>query len=212
MSVEQRYRWIYKPLVAAACLAPLAWLTARAAAVGDLSLGPDPSRELLHSLGRTALNLLWVTLLVSPARQWLRAPQLLRLRRMLGLFAFAYAVLHFLVYAVLELELDPGRLGSELAKRPYILIGSLALLGMLPLTLTSTSAMMRRLGRQWQRLHRLVYAVAVLALWHFWWQTRADLREPLLYALILTVLLGWRLWQSARVTSKSAPARVPERT
>ncbi len=212
MSVEQRYRWIYKPLVAAACLAPLAWLTARAAAVGDLSLGPDPSRELLHSLGRTALNLLWVTLVVSPARQWLRAPQLLRLRRMLGLFAFGYAALHFLVYAALELELDPGRLGSELAKRPYILIGSLALLGMLPLALTSTSAMMRRLGRQWQRLHRLVYAVAVLALWHFWWQTRAALREPLLYALILAVLLGWRLWQRARVTSKSAPARVPERT
>jgi sulfoxide reductase heme-binding subunit YedZ len=212
VTVEQRYRWIYKPLVAAACLAPFVWLIARAATVGGLSLGPDPSRELLHALGTTALNLLWLTLLVSPARQWLRAPQLLRLRRMLGLFAFGYAALHFTVYAVLELELDTGRLATELVKRPYILIGSLGLLGMLPMAITSTSAMMRRLGRQWQRLHRLVYVVAVLVLWHFWWQTRANLREPLLYALLLAVLLGWRLWQRIRPTSKSAPARVPGRT
>jgi sulfoxide reductase heme-binding subunit YedZ len=212
VTVEQRYRWIYKPLVALACLAPLAWLTARAAEVGGLSLGADPARELLHALGTTALNLLWLTLLVSPARQWLRAPQLLRLRRILGLFAFSYAAMHFVVYLALDLELDLGRLGADLAKRPYILIGSLALLGMLPLAITSTQGMMRRLGRHWQRLHRLVYAVALLALWHFWWQTRADLREPLLYALALAALLGWRFRRRTRVTSKSAPATAPERT
>ncbi len=200
MRVEQRYRLIYKPLVACACLAPLLWQTLRAAGVAGLSLGADPERELLHALGSTALNLLWITLLVSPARQWWRAPQLLRLRRMLGLFAFGYAVLHFAVYLALDLELDPGRLASDLAKRPYILIGSLALLGMLPLALTSTQQMMRRLGRDWQRLHRLVYAVALLALWHFWWQTRADFREPLLYALGLAVLLGWRLWRRRTLT------------
>jgi sulfoxide reductase heme-binding subunit YedZ len=212
VNVEQRYRWVYKPIVAIGCAAPLAWLTARAMGLAGLSLGADPARELLHALGTTALNLLWLTLLVSPARQWLRAPQLLRLRRMLGLFAFTYAALHFTVYLVLDLELDLARLGADLAKRPYILIGSLALLGLLPLAVTSTQSMMRRLGRHWQRLHRLVYAVALLALWHFWWQTRADFREPMLYALGLAVLLGWRLWRRGGITSRSAPARAPERT
>lgn len=212
MHIEWRYRWVYKPLVALAGCAPLAWLSARAAGLAGLTLGADPARELLHALGTTALNTLWLTLLVSPASQWLRAPQLVRLRRMIGLYAFAYASLHFMVYLALDLELDLRRLGTDLARRPYILVGSIALLGMMPLAVTSTHSMMRRLGRRWQRLHRLVYVVALLALWHLWWQTRADIREPLLYTIVLALLLGWRVWRSGILTSRFAPARARGRT
>ncbi len=213
MNTDQRYRRVYQPLLIAAALAPLGLLLARGFGLGVLTLGPDPTRELLHVLGKTAINLLWLTLLVSPLRELLRAPQLLRLRRTLGLFAFGYALLHFLVYLLLDLGLDARQLAIDLAKRPYILVGTVALLVLLPLAVTSTQAMMRRLGRRWQTLHRLVYVAALLAVWHYAWQVKADLSEPLWYAGGLSLLLGWRVWRARRrVTSTSAPATVPGRT
>jgi len=193
MTLAQRYRFIYKPLVFVACLAPLAWLTCGALGLFGVSLGADPVKELEHEAGKTALNLLLLTLAVTPVRELTAQPQLLRLRRMLGLFAFFYVVVHFTIYLVLDLELNFRTLGADIAKRPYITIGFTALLLLIPLAVTSTNGMMRRLGRRWQTLHRLIYVIAVLGVWHFYWQVKRDVREPLLYAGILAVLLGYRV-------------------
>jgi methionine sulfoxide reductase heme-binding subunit len=213
LNVTQRYRFIYKPLVFAASLLPLAWLICGAMEWLGASLGADPVKKLEHECGKTALNFLLLTLAVSPVRSLAGLPQLLRLRRMLGLFAFFYATLHFSVYLVLDLELNWHMLGADIAKRPYITIGFTALLLMIPLALTSTNGMMRRLGRRWQSLHRLVYVIELLGVWHFYWQVKRDVREPLIYVGILAALLGYRWVRArARVTSKSGSATVPERT
>ncbi|MFM7624925.1 MAG: sulfite oxidase heme-binding subunit YedZ [Gammaproteobacteria bacterium] len=184
-----------RALAFALAAAPFLWLLAGIVGVAGADLGPNPVRELTHVTGKTALNLLLITLLVSPLQRITGIPSWLRLRRMMGLFAAFYAALHFLVYAVLELDLSVADLGRELAKRPYIWVGAAALLALVPLAITSTDGMMRRLGRRWQTLHRLVYAIAVLAVWHYWWQVKADIREPLLYASALVLLLGWRVWR-----------------
>ena len=210
MTVTQRYRFIYKPLVFIACLAPLAWLASGALGWFGVSLGPDPVKELEHECGKTALNLLLLTLAVTPVRELTRQPQLLRLRRMLGLFAFFYVVLHFTIYLVLDLELNFATLGADIAKRPYITIGFTALLLLIPLAVTSTNGMMRRLGRRWQTLHRLVYVIAVLGVWHFYWQVKRDVREPLLYAGMLAILLGYRVVRArSRRRAAAASARGP---
>ena len=207
MTVTQRYRFIYKPLVFIACLAPLAWLTCGALGWFGASLGPDPVKELEHECGKTALNLLLLTLAVTPVRELTSQPQLLRLRRMLGLFVFFYVVLHFTIYLVLDLELNFATLGADIAKRPYITIGFTALLLLIPLAVTSTNGMMRRLGRRWQTLHRLVYLIAVLGVWHFYWQVKRDVREPLLYAGMLAILLGYRVVRArARRRAAAAPS------
>ena len=219
MNVEQRYRLIYKPLGFIACLVPLAWLMCGAFGWLDFSLGADPVKKLEHELGKTALNILLLTLAVTPVRHIANLPHLPRLRRMLGLFAFFYALLHFWVYLALDLEFNFRTLFADIAKRPYITIGFTALLLLIPLAVTSTNRMMRRLGRRWQKLHRLIYPIAILGVWHFYWQVKRDIRQPLLYAGILAVLLGYR-WMRARrraapvpaaVTSKSGSATVPER-
>jgi sulfoxide reductase heme-binding subunit YedZ len=217
LNVTQRYRFIYKPLVFIASLLPLAWLLCGAFGWLGASLGADPVKKLEHECGKTALNFLLLTLAVSPVRALAGLPQLLRLRRMLGLFAFFYAALHFSIYLVLDLELNWRLLGADIAKRPYITIGFTALLLMLPLALTSTNGMMRRLGRRWQTLHRLVYLIAVLGVWHFYWQVKRDVREPLIYAGMLALLLGYRYARSRlgtppRLTSTSGSATAPERT
>jgi methionine sulfoxide reductase heme-binding subunit len=217
VNVTQRYRYIYKPLVFAAGLAPLVWLICGALGWFGLSLGADPVKKLEHECGKTALQLLLLTLAVTPLRNLLGLPQLLRLRRMLGLFAFFYVVVHFSVYLVLDLELDFATLGADIAKRPYITIGFTGLLLLIPLAVTSTSAMARRLGRRWQTLHRLVYVVAVLGVWHFYWQVKRDVREPLLYAAILALLLLYRVLRArsraaAALTSRSGSATAPGRT
>ena len=193
MTLTQRYRFIYKPLVFIACLVPAALLACGAFGWFGVTLGPDPVKELEHECGKTALNLLLLTLAVTPVRELTSQPQLLRLRRMLGLFAFFYVALHFTIYLVLDLELNFATLGADIAKRPYITIGFTALLLLIPLAGTSTNGMMRRLGRRWQTLHRLIYVIAVLGVWHFYWQVKRDVREPLLYAGILAVLLGYRV-------------------
>jgi sulfoxide reductase heme-binding subunit YedZ len=206
MTLTQRYRFIYKPLVFIACLVPLAWLAGGAFGWFGLSLGPDPVKELEHEAGKTALNLLLLTLAVTPVRELTSQPQLVRLRRMLGLFVFFYVVLHFTIYLVLDLELNFRTLGADIAKRPYITIGFTALLLLIPLAVTSTNGMMRRLGRRWQPLHRLIYVVAVLGVWHFYWQVKRDIREPLLYAGILAILLGYRVVRAGRRRRAAAAA------
>lgn len=187
-----------KVLVHLAALTPmaiLAWQVAEVARTGSHVLGADPVAEIEHRLGLWALRLLMVTLAVTPLRQLTGQPVLLRFRRMLGLYTFAYATLHFSAYLVLDLRGYWGLIFEEIAKRPYITVGFSAWLLLLPLAITSTKGWIRRLGRNWGRLHKLVYVVGVLAVLHFWWLVKTDIREPLLYAGILAVLLGWRAWK-----------------
>src|SRR5205814_2303781 len=155
LNLTQRYRYLYKPLVFVAGVAPLAWMVCGALQLFGASLGADPVKKLEHECGKTALNFLMLTLTVTPVRELAGLPQLLRLRRMLGLFAFFYAVVHFTVYLVLDLELNFRLLGAGTGERPYITIGFSALRLLLPLALTSTNGMVRRLGRRWQGVQRV---------------------------------------------------------
>jgi len=201
---------LIKPLVWLGALVPLALIVAGIFDVAGQSLGPNPIREILHITGKTSLNLLLITLCATPLRELTGQTWWVRPRRLLGLMAFAYALLHFLVYAILELELQLGELGREIARRPYILVGTVALLALIPLAVTSTDRMMRRLGRRWQTLHRLIYPIAALGIWHYYWQVKADIREPLIYLGLLTLLLGWRARRAwLKRKSRLAPAANP---
>ena len=217
-AIDRRYRFIYKPLLFLACLVPFAWALGGVLAgsgllhAPQLDLGADPVRKVLGIVGKTTLNLLLITLAVTPLRQLTGNAHLLRLRRMLGVFAFFYACLHFLVYVGPFQAFSADAIVKDIVKRPYITLGFAALLMLVPLAITSTNAMMRRLKRRWQSLHRLIYLIAILGVWHYWWQVKKDVREPLIYAAILAALLGWRLWKRWSATSRSATPTAPERT
>lgn len=172
------------------CLAPLGWLLT-ASLLG--TLGANPIEAIIRFLGDWTLRLLLLTLAATPLRRLTGWAWPLRLRRLLGLFAFFYAVLHLLAYAVLDQFFDWTAIGEDIIKRPYITMGMLAFLLLLPLAFTSSQAAMRRLGRRWKQLHRLIYPAAILAIIHFTLMVKADLREPLIYAAILAILLGLRI-------------------
>jgi len=172
------------------------WLLLRAFEIGDFGLGANPIEELLHELGRWGLKFLLITLSITPLRRWTGWNWLLRFRRMLGLFAFFYILLHFTTYAVLDQGLELALIIEDVIERPYITLGMAGLLMLLPLALTSTKGMMRRLGRRWQKLHRLVYLIAIAGVWHFYWQVKLDTLDAIVYALILALLLGTRVYYS----------------
>jgi len=197
LNVERRYRLVYKPAVFVAALMPLAWMVCGLFGWFGFSAGVDQVKFLELENGKTALNFIMLTLMITPVRQLTGLTHLLRLRRMIGLFAFFYALLHFTVYVVLDLDLNWHMVGADIVKRPYITVGFTALMLLVPLAVTSTNRMMRRLGRRWSRLHQLIYAIAVLGVWHFYWQEKLDVREPLLYASVLAILLGYRVARSA---------------
>lgn len=180
------------------CLVPLGKLALETFGIAGFSLGANPIEEMLHRCGKWGLNLLLITLAVTPLRRITGWNWLIRFRRMLGLFAFFYILLHFLIYAILDQGLALNYIIEDIIERPYITLGMLGLLLLIPLAITSTNGMMRRLGRKWQKLHRLVYVIAILGVWHFYWQVKQDILEPLIYAGILTVLFairGWYAWQ-----------------
>jgi methionine sulfoxide reductase heme-binding subunit len=195
-----------KPVTFLLCTLPLAWLVGRAFEIGDLSLGPNPVEALIHGLGSWGLRLLLITLCVRPVVVLLRRPRLMRLRRMLGLFAFTYLGLHFLSWFVIDRALDLAGILPDIAKRPYITVGFTALLLLVPLAVTSTDRWMRRLGRRWHTLHRLVYPAALLGCLHFLWLVKADWREPALYLALFALLMGWRWRQRPRRRTAVAPA------
>jgi sulfoxide reductase heme-binding subunit YedZ len=199
-------RWIVvgKVVMWAACLAPLAWLVIRATGLYG-SLGANPVETVLDTCGKTGLNLLILTLCVTPIRRSTGINRLITFRRPLGLFAFFYLLLHFSTYALLDLGLAWETIGVDIAERPYITVGFTALVLLVPLAVTSTRALQRRLGRRWAKLHRLIYPIAILAVVHYWWQSKLDVSEPLLYALVLALLLGVRLWHRS-VHAKAAVA------
>ena len=185
-----------KPVVFAASLLPLAFLLAAAFGVAGMGLGANPVEKLLHELGRWGLKFLLLTLCISPLRRLTGWNWLIGYRRMLGLFAFFYIILHFTVYAVLDQGLAIGAIGEDILKRPYITLGMAGLLMLIPLALTSTKGMMRRLGKCWQTLHRLVYVIAIVGVWHFYWQVKLDALDPIVYALVLAALLGERIYRA----------------
>ena len=198
-----------KTLLFAACALPLAWLSARAFGVAGLGLGPNPIDMLQDQLGQWALRLLLATLCITPLAVELRMPWLLGMRRMLGLWAFAYAMLHFANWVALDLGFNGRAILADIAKRPYVTVGFAAFAMLVPLAATSTDRALRRLGRRWHLLHRLVYPAAALACLHYWWLVKADWREPLLYAAVLAVLLGWRLRRRLRRARAASSAYAP---
>jgi sulfoxide reductase heme-binding subunit YedZ len=203
--MTQRWVVIGKVGVWAACLAPLTWLAVRALGLAG-SLGANPVEEILNVCGKTGLNLLLLTLSITPIRRSTGINRLVAFRRLLGLFAFFYLVMHFLTYAFLDLGLAWDTLYVDITERPYITVGFTALLLLIPLAATSTRAMQRRLGRNWTKLHRLVYLVAVLGIVHYWWQINSDLdvAQPLLYTFLLAVLFAARLLHYRSVHAKTA--------
>jgi methionine sulfoxide reductase heme-binding subunit len=190
-----------KALLFVVCLTPLLWLVARALGVAGLGLGANPIETLLRFLGLWGLRLLLATLCITPLSVRLRKPRLMGVRRLLGLFAFTYLGLHFLTWLVLDQWLSTSRIVADIAQRPYITVGFTALLLLVPLAVTSTRGWMRRLGRRWHALHRLIYPAAILGCVHFWWQVKADWREPLAYVVALAGLLAWRLRRARRATT-----------
>jgi methionine sulfoxide reductase heme-binding subunit len=187
-----------KPAVFSACLLPLGCLVV--AAFTD-RLGANPAEALVRSLGDWTLRALLLVLAITPMRVMLGAPTLARFRRMLGLFVFFYATLHWLAYAWFDMGFVWADVWADVPRRPFILVGTLAWLVLLSLAITSSNRVIRRMGAaRWQRLHRGVYAVVVLALLHFFWMRagKNDFFEVTIYAVLFAVLLGWRVWRKWR--------------
>lgn len=199
------HRWdALRYAVHVATALPLLALIAGALGIAGRSLGVDPVEELLRETGWWGVTLLVASLAVTPLRVLSGRAPLLRLRRPLGLWAFAYAMLHFAIYLLLDRQLAWAEIVSDVAKRPYIMAGMAAVLALLPLAVTSNARSMRALGRRWRLLHRLAYAAACLAVLHFALQVKKDLGEPLLYAGVLALLLGWRGWRRLRSARDAA--------
>jgi sulfoxide reductase heme-binding subunit YedZ len=193
-SMSARQLIVVKILLFAVCLVPLLRL---AWGAWQNELGANPIEFVIRSLGDWTLNFLLITLTVSPLRKLTGWHWLLRLRRMLGLFAFLYAVLHLSTYVWLDQFFDWSAIARDILKRPFITIGMSAFALLIPLAATSSNAMIRRLGgRRWQQLHRSIYVIAIFAAVHYWWMVKLDIRQPLIYAIVLTLLLAIRaLWR-----------------
>lgn len=210
MTSNQVVRWVVKPVVFAASLAPAGWLT-WAALTGNLSV--NPLSDLTNETGVWTLRFLCATLAITPLRNISGWNWLIKFRRMLGLYAFFYGTLHFLTYVIADrfagLDFPDGivawstvvNLGksvvADIAKRPFITVGFTAFSLMVPLAITSTAGWIRRLGgKRWNQLHKLVYASAVLGALHYWWLVKADVRRPVTYAAVVAALLGFRAWKA----------------
>jgi methionine sulfoxide reductase heme-binding subunit len=165
-------------------------------------LGSNPVEFVTRSTGTWTLNLLCVTLMVSPLKTLLNAPALLKLRRLLGLFAFFYALLHLTTWVWFDQWFDLHDMWNDVVKRPFITVGFTAVVLLIPLALTSNKASMKWLGRKWGMLHRLVYVIAVLGVLHYYWLVKKDVTQPVIYGLVVAGLLAWRLWRARRAIAK----------
>jgi len=201
MNTLEQVRRIWKPLVFLICLVP-ALLVATDAFGLTGRLGANPVEEIQDRFGIWALRFIMVTLAVTPLRRLTGWNWLARFRRMLGLFTFFYVLMHFLTWLILDQGVLLSAILEDLTERPFITIGFAALVLLTALAATSTDGMRRRLGRRWQTLHNATYLIGMLGVWHYWWQVKKDFTEPLIYAVILTVLLGARVgwqWQRRRL-------------
>ena len=204
-----------KVIVFMLCLLPFVWLLRGAllSVMGTNVLGANPAETLIRATGDWTLRFLCITLAVTPLRKMLKQPMLARFRRMLGLFTFFYGCVHFLCYSWLDMGLVWGDMVRDIVKRPFILVGTSALLLMLPLAATSFNRAIRALGAaRWQALHRLVYAVVLLGLLHFFWMrsAKSNYAEVSVYAGIIALLLGWRVVAWSRGRAHSAARSAPE--
>jgi sulfoxide reductase heme-binding subunit YedZ len=195
---------LLKPVVWLGCLLPLAQLISQAVSG---HLGANPVERITHRTGLATLVLLLAGLAITPLRRITRVNWLIQYRRLIGLFAFFYGTLHLLTYLVLDQGFSLPAMLHDVGKRPFITLGTLSWLVMLPLALTSTQQAIRRLGRRWALLHRLVYLAAAAGALHFYWLVKRDKREPLIYLAVLVLLLGWRLAVAAdkRLPPQGAP-------
>jgi sulfoxide reductase heme-binding subunit YedZ len=185
------------------CLIPALILLARGFQ-GQLTANPVEFLE--HSTGNWAIRFLLFTLCITPLRRLFEQPLLLRFRRMLGLFAFFYTVVHLLLYLTFDLQFDMSALWADVVKRPYITVGTAGLVLMIPLAITSAAAMVRRMGpKRWQQLHRLIYFSTLAGIVHFWWLVKSDIREPLFYAVCLTILMLFRVRMWLKPAKKPQP-------
>lgn len=207
MVLAAKIDWRWVGLKAAAHVLALVPLVGLVRGVIEDSLGADPVAAITHATGDWALRLLLLGLAMTPLRRLLGQPWPLRFRRLVGLYAFFYACLHLATFLVLDLRGYWPQIFDDIVKRPYITVGFTAWLLLLPMAITSTKGWMRRLGRRWGQLHRLVYVAGILAVLHFLWLVKSDLREPLLYAGILALLLGLRLWWRLRRPPVQPPMR-----
>jgi len=198
-------RWL-KPVVFALAVVPLGLLVAN---VFSGSLGPNPVETLTDQTGTLAIRFLLIGLALTPLRHLLGNTWPIRLRRMLGLFASFYLLLHIIVYAVLDRELDVALVAEDLVERPYVMAGFVAFLILLPLTLTSTKALQRRLKQRWLALHRWVYVACTAAVVHYVLLARGDRIEPYVYLAILGMLLAWRLQRTLTAATAVKPAAGP---
>lgn len=191
MDTLTQIRFVWKPVVFLLCLAPAVCVFTDAAGITD-GLGVNAVEDIQDRFGNWGLRFILITLAVTPLRQLTGWNWLARFRRMMGLFTFFYVLLHFLTWLVLDQGLLLTAIIEDIAKRPFITIGFAAFLLLIAMAVTSTNAMRRRLGRRWQQLHYGAYVVGILGVWHYWWQVKLDIREPAVYAAILTALLGYR--------------------
>jgi len=193
-----------KAAVFALALVPFGWLATGALFVPDW-LSANPGEFIDRETGRWTLRFLLITLAVTPLRMLTGWHWLLRFRRMLGLFAFFYGVMHLSSYVTFRRVFDVDEIVRDIAERPFMAVGFAALALMIPLAVTSTNAMVRRLGaRRWQLLHRLVYVIAPLGVLHYWFMVKRDITQPAIYAALLAVLLGWRIAAKLRNAQRSA--------
>ncbi len=192
----------FKPVVFLVCLIPLSRLVWLAYSGG---LGANPIEFITRSTGTWTLVFLLVTLSITPLRKLTGYNALIKLRRMLGLFAFFYACLHFTTYIWLDQFFELASIWKDIQKRPFITVGFASFVLLIPLAATSTNAMMRRLGRRWQQLHRLVYLIGIGGVVHYWWLVKKDITQPAIYALVLVILLGYRIsvWLKARQRARA---------
>jgi len=199
----KQIRLVWKPVVFGLCLVPGLLVLGDTFEVTG-TLGANPVEEIQDRLGNWGLRFIMIALAVTPLRRLTGWNWLQRFRRMLGLFAFFYVLLHFLAWLILDQGVLWSAIVEDIVKRPFITIGFAALLILTAMAATSTNGMRRRLGRRWQQLHYGAYVVGGLGVWHYWWQVKKDIREPLIYAAILAVLLGIRLWFYYRKVSRRA--------
>lgn len=192
MNTLQQIRFIWKPVIFLVCLIPALLVVGDATGITG-GLGANPVEEILDRFGNWALRFIMITLAVTPLRRLSGWNWLTRFRRMLGLFTFFYAFMHFLTWVALDRELRLSDIIEDLTERPFITLGFAAVVLLSALAITSFTALRRRMGRSWQTLHKAVYVIGVLGVWHYWWQVKKDVTEPLVYALILTLLLAARV-------------------
>lgn len=193
MNTLNKIRYIAKPVVFALCLVPATLVVTDAFALTG-SLGANPVEAIQDRFGIWGLRFILIALAVTPLRKVSGWNWLARFRRMLGLFAFFYVLMHFLTWLFLDQGLLFSAIIEDILERPFITIGFAALVLLLAMAATSTAGLRRRMGTRWQQLHYSVYAVGILGVWHFWWQVKLDTSEPAVYAAILAALLGYRIY------------------